>query len=223
MAGSTTNYAIKFAQGVDKVQKFPAEVSEPGAKTIDKVLYEKTLNLVEHGASFTAKAGELVKCNGAITVTLPAPALNGALGVLANNHTIEITAGAAKIFGDFFEGTACKLLGLQHIVLQSDGTNWYIVAGEPKRESKYEALKEQAEVESVVEKEVSGSRPAHVNVWGFGNAGECIVVVGGVEIGRIKAAGAGDAANLSFYLNAGEKFYLYRLGGLVVKYTAKLL
>ncbi len=40
MPGTTTHFGIKFAQSADEVEKYPAEVSEPGMKKIDEVLYE---------------------------------------------------------------------------------------------------------------------------------------------------------------------------------------
>ena len=102
------------------------------AEDIDKLLWERLLNLSEKGASGATTSGQLVKCTGAITVTAPAAALNAVFGVHANGHAVTVKgASAAKIYGGAAEGqTEIQLLGYQYVV-KSDGTNWFIIAGQP--------------------------------------------------------------------------------------------
>ena len=59
MPGETTHYKIKYAEAADEVKAFPAEVSKPGAETIDKELYEgnKVANGQVYGALTTRTNG----------------------------------------------------------------------------------------------------------------------------------------------------------------------
>ena len=96
------------------------------------------MRIVGHGSNTAALSGELVEATGAITVTSPTAEAGAIFGVLANNHAVTVKPATGKIYGDFIEAASeIKLVGYQHVILQSDGTNWFIVAGEPKREQKY--------------------------------------------------------------------------------------
>ncbi len=180
---SETSFAkIKYALAADEVRPFPAEVSEPGAKTIDKFLEEHTLTIKARAASYEAKSGELGGCSKAITVTLPnAAASNQLIGVLnISPELVGVTgSGGAKIYGDFIllEATI-KLAQYQHVILQSDGGNWAIIAGEPKREQAYSISAERALATPFTP---SASRPTQVILWVKGEAG-INVYVGGVQV-----------------------------------------
>src|ERR1035441_6507975 len=147
MPGETTFAKIKFAKSTDETKAFPAEVSEPGAKTIDKYLEEHNLTYKAYAGSGTLKSGELaVQGKSGETLTLPAAAANAQIGVFCSAAATSVkvtTSGGAFIFGDFISGTTATitLATYQHVVLTSDGTNWLIVAGEPKREQAYSVLK----------------------------------------------------------------------------------
>lgn len=98
------------------------------------------LNLVSHSGSVTAVSGELLKMAATGTVTLPAAAENAIVGVFCAAGETTIKTASGDIYGDFITGaTSIKLLLNQHVILQSDGTNWFIVGGEPKREDVYQA------------------------------------------------------------------------------------
>lgn len=100
---------------------------------------EHPLRFASHATSFTAASGELVKATAAITVTTPVAVANATIGVIANGHEVKVKAGSGTINGSFTEGASLvNLVGFQFLVLQCDGTNWFIIAGEPKREQVYE-------------------------------------------------------------------------------------
>jgi hypothetical protein len=137
-------------------------------------------NLVAHSANATAEVGELLKMTATATVTLPTVANNAILGVIcASGETTIKAAGSAKIYGDFITGSGTiKLLLNQHVILQSDGTNWFIIAGEPKREEKYKIKNgvTKAEIEAGIV--LSATRPVFLNTVGGITAGE----IGGVGV-----------------------------------------
>ncbi len=161
MSGETTNFKIKYSTATDEVEHFPAEVSEPGMKTIDKLLAEHLLKLTERAAEYNAASGDWVKAAANIKVNLPTATANSIIAVSANNHTVTVGAGAALIYGDFITGaTPITLVGYQHVLLEADGTNWHIIAGEPKREQAYAAWTSYAGTEV----EPSSTRPAFVTV-----------------------------------------------------------
>ncbi len=146
------------------------------AERLAAIFKGRLLRIAEHAVSFVAVGGEMVKATATLTVTLPAPAADATVGVIcaAGETTIKMTG--AKIFGDFITGAEqIKLLINQHVVLQSDGTNWYIVAGEPKLEREWaEAVRTKAEAEAGFE--VSATRPGYILVspqagGTFGGAG----------------------------------------------------
>jgi hypothetical protein len=140
MPGKTAApWEVPFAQAADEAKAFPAAVSQPLAERIAAIFKERLVTVATHGVSFTAASGELVKATGAITVTLPTAAENATVAVLANNHATKLKgAGAAKIYGGHIEGVAeINLVGYQYVVLIADGTNWFILAGEPRSEAKY--------------------------------------------------------------------------------------
>lgn len=179
------------------------------------------LRLGEHGSSLTAAPGELAKCTGAITVTLPEPTANAMVGVLANNHEVKVAAGEALIYGDFIEGaTPITLVGYQHVVLVSDGTNWFIVAGEPKRTATYAAV-ERKEGESWTP---SATRPAFL-VFKAESGGavtlEVRIKVAGAEIINGRYLGKGEAVSInpeatnSLVVPAGASVELASLKGSV--------
>lgn len=127
----TPHFAIPYPTSTPgKVNAGATDLNELATK-VDTVLWERLLNVREHAASFTAVQGEYVKCNEAITVTLPAPSASATVAVSANNHKVTITAGSATISGAWWYGLATvSITGFQSVVLQSDGTNWYVI-GQP--------------------------------------------------------------------------------------------
>jgi hypothetical protein len=78
------------------------------------------------------------------TATLPVPAAEARIAVLnettaAKECKVKVNTG--QIYGDFVTGATEITLSVgQHVELVSDGTNWFIVAGESKREQTYSAI-----------------------------------------------------------------------------------
>ena len=145
------------------------------------------LVFVTHSGSVTAEAGELLKMTATGTVTLPAASFKGCIGVIcAGGVTTVKPPITEKIFGDFVnEAAEIKLLLNQHVILQSNGTNWFIIAGEPKREQAYSELVGRAEATPFTP---SSTRPTFVALTAFRNEAEwsVFVKVGGITIGNMK-------------------------------------
>lgn len=134
MPGETTNYKAKYALSTDEVRLFPGQVSQPGAETLDAALKASVLTVTSHATSFTAKSGELAEATATLTASLPpVAAANQTIGVWCQAGVTTVkTTGGEKIYGDFLNGVTSFTLALnQHIVLQSDGTRWFIVSGTP--------------------------------------------------------------------------------------------
>lgn len=199
MPGTTTHYGIEYALGADDVEKFPAEVSQPGAETIDKVLFERLLTLKEHGSNFTAASGELVKCTLSIIVTLPSPAINAVIGILANGENVTVAGGLAKIYTTTTETVSISLNGYQHITLVSDGTSWFEIGGEQKHEEEYSELKFYSKAEAEAGVEASTTRPALVVLSSAEKAGFTLSIHGKEirNVGVIETAGGGMTIELN--------------------------
>lgn len=198
MPGTTTNFGITYSEGIDEVKKFPAQVSAVGAKKIDEVLYERLLNVEVKSGSFSAVSGKLYEMttNGA-TCTLPSVAINATVAIFCGTApaSVKITAGSAKIYGDFINGeTVITLTTIQHVILQSNGTNWFIMAGEPKREATWSTIKSYSKVEVETGLVVSSSRPGYVM---FGTA------ISGFSLGGV-AMVVNAVAGVPYYLNPGQ-------------------
>jgi hypothetical protein len=135
-----------------------------------------------HAASFTAAPGERViaTANG-ITVTLPTPTANAVIEVwyAESSGQVTVTASSGAIAGDFVSGSSLKLTANQHVCLVGDGTFWRIVAGEPKREQAWSALKSFTKAEAEAGQEVSATRPGYVLFKAAGGTP-------GLEIGGVK-------------------------------------
>ncbi len=123
---------------------------------------------IKNEAAVTAATGELIVMEkNASVVTLPEPTLNRIVGVfcskLITSIEVKCTKVATTISGDFFEATACKLTGGQHLLMQATGGGWVILAGEPKREQTYEATKSVLTSASFTP---STTRPAFISATG---------------------------------------------------------
>lgn len=171
---------------------------------------KSALSLVEYGANVTARSGELLKMTATATITLPTPSLNAIVGIVcASGESTIKTASGNIIFGDFINAAATiKLLANQHVVMQSDGTNWYIIAGTPRNENVYSALTVRAEA---AEFEANPTRDVFVSLDVFiaATKGTCEVLVDGVRLGFVSGAGTGWAGGIfsyGFVLKAGKKW-----------------
>lgn len=122
--------------------------------------------------SVTGVSGELIVFtgNGSYTLTLPSPAVaNRTLGVvnfLNANGEVTVTTPSGKVMGEYVESASCKLALHQALLVESDGTNYYILGGSPKREGKYTTksyLKEELEPPGAGV-EVSATRDALISL-----------------------------------------------------------
>jgi hypothetical protein len=184
------------------------------AEKADEVLFSgeaARLRVVEHGTSFAAAAGELVKCTAPITITTPST-LNAACGVLANGHEVKVKPASGNILGASAAGKMeLTLSGYQGVLLEADGTNTYVIAATPlglEPPPKYSTLTGRA---AGVEYEPSVTQTAEVLVTiaqGL-TPFRLAFFVGGVEVAKA-AAGAAESVktvlSVSFTCNAGEKW-----------------
>jgi hypothetical protein len=146
---------------------------------------------VQNG-SFVASSGELVvqEKEGA-SVTLPAAVANRVVGVAAGANGVKVKATGSTIFGDFIEAAPeITLQKSQHVLLQCVSTNWFITAGEPKRE---EARTTGTLTTGTLEGagfEPSALRPALTIMtvtFQTGKVGRATLTVGGVTVAVIQA------------------------------------
>lgn len=163
--------------------------------------------LVETSGSVTAADANLIKATGTTTVTTPAAAKGTTFGVLANNQTVTIKAASGNIYGDFLAGVSeCKLVGYQHLQLISDGANWFIAAGEPKREGKYTAREGRTAATAYTP---STTRPVMVSLQAYNSSGafSINVKVGGVLLTTLSIlAATGGSQGYQFETLAGESW-----------------
>ncbi|MDE2103141.1 MAG: hypothetical protein KGL39_38200 [Patescibacteria group bacterium] len=184
----------------------------------------RPLQMTSKSTAYTAAPGDLVLATAALTVTLPAATANPLVGVLATSGEVTVTrSGTAKISGDFVsEAESIKLTTNQHVVLQADGTNWWIAAGEPKREQVYGAQVERTEN---AEYEASATRMTFVMLEVTATTAEAFwvsVAVGNVTIGILAGTAneGGDnpshGRTLPFIVPPGAKWRITRNSGTLV-------
>lgn len=182
---------------------------------IDALLAKRLLRFAEKSTTFKAASGYIYKTTATLTVGLPAePEVDAIVGVFccAGETTVEAggfihDAEEGFIFGDFITGSAAiRLLANQHVVLKSDGKNWYIVSGEPKRASKWSGLTVRA---SETEYEPSATREVEVSIRLFyANTGSIELLVGGAEIATFSNVSSSENGyvSYSFRCSPGEKW-----------------
>jgi hypothetical protein len=162
------------------------------------ILSKWPLNLVSHEENVEAKVGEMLHMEGGVerTVTLPECSVGSTIGVLSNATTKIKTPTGWVIEGDFIVAKeTITLLSGQHVILILANKKIYrIIAGEPKREQKYAAIKAYTKSECEAGVEISASRPAFV---GFSLTG------GSLEIGGVVVTSGTTA---QYYIPPGVKF-----------------
>jgi hypothetical protein len=188
---------LRLLRGISEAKDIDAGIHALG-EDLDAALALGSLLQVPHAANFAAKTGELAIVTATATATLPAAANNAIVGVFSGpGATTTVTAaGGAKIYGDFISAAASiTLLPNQHVILQSDGGTWYIIAGEPKRETFYATItKTQAQAEAGFE--LSATRPVLVTTTTSGGVLETTGPGGG---GRF------PPGTVTFWLQPGGK------------------
>ena len=209
MPAETTFAKIKYSLAADETKAFPAEVSAPGAKTIDKFLEEHTLTLKKRAASYEAKSGEWgLQESSAKTVTLPlAATASQPIAVTSAVAEAKVTtSGGAVIYGKWLtvgSATATVVLTTDMTAFFfSDGTNWILGLGsEIKDERKYGVAVFATKAEAEAGIEPSTTRPAMITMEVSGG-GSGTVAVGGVVLGSEITSGA----YITFLCPAGIKW-----------------
>ena len=161
---STPHLGLKklLEDGADPVTAY-REAINANSTVLDDAL---VLQPVASAVSVAAVAGEIVKATAAITVTTPAAAAGASFGVLANGKEVIIEAASGRIFGlpnDFAGQEKIIITQYQAVILVSDGTEWYIVAGETSALADHEGYSftgTKAEAEAGLE--ISHARPASI-------------------------------------------------------------
>jgi|ERR1035437_104480 hypothetical protein len=197
-------WEIPYPEAADEIKVYPTLAKEL-AERVAKLLGEHVLTYKAHAASYEAKSGELGELTKTgQTVTLPlAATANQIIGIwMGTSGSVKITtSGGVNIFGDFITGQATiELTAYQHVILQSNGAGWLILAGEPKRTETYSAAKTFTKAEAEAGVEPSAARPAFVLLEGVGAAGST-VTVGGVNLKTMP-----KESRLSFIVPPGQKW-----------------
>jgi hypothetical protein len=167
------------------------------AERLTAIFKERFLSIATHAASYAAVSGELgVQEKAGETTTLPAATTKDRIvGVFCKAASCKITtSGGAFIQGDFItiasKTATITLLEGQHVILQSDGTNWLIIAGEPLRAAKYSALEAFAPLaagQKVTWTNPSATREAWVNLTVSCNASASFGVNAQLRVGGVHA------------------------------------
>lgn len=167
---TTSPWALPYPTSVGEVKNGATNIEELAVK-LNTTFNEKFLVFKTYAAGATLKSGEYaIQTKNGETFTLPSAATaNQIIGVLASGITEAkvTTSGGAVIYGAYVSpGVATiKLASAQTVILQSDGTNWLIVAGEPKREQKYSAVEAFSQAEGEAGITPSATRPATIVMW----------------------------------------------------------
>jgi hypothetical protein len=196
-AKTAAPWEIDYAIPTDEPKVYP-EVMKAQSERIALMLKEHVLIYKTYAGAETLKSGELAEQTKAgETFTLPlAATANQIISVFCAATSCKITtSGGATINGDFVSAEATiTLTKFQHIVVQSTGANWLIIAGEPKLETKYvEKTWTKAEAEAGVEP--SANRRSAVVF---------VTVPEALEIGGV--AGIYNEKLTPYYLNPGQKW-----------------
>lgn len=176
--------------------------------------------LLTTGSNVTAANLDTIKATANITVTLPgtagpapaAPIAGAEVTIFANGHTVKLKPGSGTISGDFVVGASeIVLVGSQHVTVVSDGTNWLIVSGEPKREQTYTAEKSFTKAEGEAGFEPSATRLAFVVVKSTSSTGGAIIAAVGATTVLTMAGGA-EGTTVSLMVPPGAKWKLNQSG-----------
>ena len=170
---------LPYPSSTGEVKLGATDFKELAEKT-NTFLKEHTLIIKARAASYNAESGELAEqSSSGKTTTLPlATTANQIIGVICTAAECKITtSGGASIVGDFTVKSTVTLTEHQHLIVQSDGTNWIILSGEPKRENKWTAQVEKLKETAYT---VSETRPSTVALQFEGlGAGVAITLIVG--------------------------------------------
>lgn len=162
------------------------------------------LGIVSRAANFTAVPGELAEISATCEAKLPPPAVNNIFSLWAlPGATVTIKPTSGVFYGDFINAAASiVLLSLQHVVVQQDGVNQFIIAGEPKRTDSYTAIKNYTKAEAEAGVEPSATRPATVVISSTSEFGD----VGTFTVGGVDIVTASKIKSITVPVNPGQKW-----------------
>ncbi|MHB8235430.1 MAG: hypothetical protein ACYDHT_12340 [Solirubrobacteraceae bacterium] len=140
--------------------------------------------VVTAASNFTAESGRTYLMSAGVVATMPAPVRDFEATFWQGGGTGTLKLPSGGFFGDFVKNASTLTLNeFQHVTIQSDGSNYIITAGEPKREQAYETKTfTKAEYEAGVV--LSATRPVFVNqkvLTGGGGTPGNPQTIGGVE------------------------------------------
>jgi hypothetical protein len=187
--------------GIEESRLSEALIALIGAKVLGLTVTPKT------SESVTAASGEVIEMlgTGGHTVTLPAPTINRIVGVISPLIESKVKTPSGAIFGDFISSaTTIALAAGQHVLLIADGANWFILAGEPKREQTYGTPKLFSKAECEAGVVPSTTRPAFA-FFKKSSAGSQVLEVGGVVVVENLNGPAESGPNsVSLFVPAGQ-------------------
>jgi hypothetical protein len=212
--------------GIEESRLSEALIALIGAKVLGLTVTPKT------SESVTAASGEVIEMlgTGGHTVTLPAPTINRVVGVISPLIESKVKTPSGAFFGDFISSaTTIALAAGQHVLLIADGANWFILAGEPKREQTYSALAAQT---AGTEYTPSTTRDTQVALEfsTVAESGEIVIYdlkVNGTRIAAVtvpfaKAAVSGSAS-YNFRCPVAQAYLVEHVGGGATGYKASYL
>jgi hypothetical protein len=149
------------------------------------------------------------------TYTLPAPDHGRVASFICGAAATSIKIkqhGADKIYGDSVNAASeITLATLQHVALWSNGTNWFIIAGEPKREGFWGVATPKI---LNTENTPSTTRPTMVTVhFQVGASGELWLFCQTVRIAKWAGLPTGTPLNYQFYCPAGATWKAEAIDG----------
>ncbi len=170
-------------------------------------------------ASFSVATGEwVIMEKESSEVKLPAASANRILAVTCANgiNAITIKAPVAKtIFGDFLVEETTIVLGKnQHVLLQADGTNWNILAGEPRRTRTMNGPITYTQAEAEAGVELNAARACLVTVYSTSALTSVLAEA------QTVAAPVAKESPVTFWLNPAQK---WKAAGAAVKATWQIL
>lgn len=127
MPGETTHFQIRYALEADEAKPYPQEVSEPGMKKIDEVLYEG--NKLANGESYSAWAKKSFGVEYEPSITRPAFVMATVQFTGATQST-ELRVGLIQI-GEYLSAKATAEEGTWMAVsfVCPAATTWIFSAG----------------------------------------------------------------------------------------------
>jgi hypothetical protein len=202
-----------------------ASIKNAEIKNVVSPINSTSSPFVLRTGNFTARWGEaalVFPTAGVCTLPAPAQGLLEIWNISGGEETIK-SPGAGVIYGDFVQGPSeFKIAKFQHVQIRSDGTNYYIVAGEPKREELYGAKVLKTEG---VEYEPNATRPSLIIAMIEANVAEnttATITVGGKTIIEVTLGTAQLTLPATFIVPPGQKWKWTKVAGAITVRASQL-